>query len=466
MAKDKEKKSSHFSLSGILHIKKHTVSTSNEISLSVLDARKQASEERTPTDSTTKIGRVSLFTLNSNKPYVPTPKSLLHSGFGLGSSPRSDSDKTAKANKSAKSTKSAKPAKPAKSGKSTKAAKGAKAAKNNTAPIATMAAAKKRAEALPDPEAEIKRRKARRKLRRVIGTTAACCAAIAVLTVGGLYISQEYQARQEMLADLDRSVALISDADVVVVAVDELVAEPLTDESVVTAEELLGQTGEAIDEVESASKLAKKVYSHIKITSDKEAARQAYMAAEARKTMLSSGNIIIATNIDYYYASAEMTKMWRTIHQADALTEEAAALVSKTTAENTRASAEKTDKALGLFQKARGEVDGVAVMIPSADLAAIADYLDIRIGAMGHALASDDAIYIQDKKTAERENDQYNQMEAKAAEIAAGFSKDPLGPLLDARDAEIADLVAEYDAARDKATDTDAFLRDYLGTEK
>ena len=449
MSKDKEKKSTLFSLSEILHIKKHTVSTSNELSLSVLDARKQASEEKSPTDTTTKIGRVSLFTLNSNKPYVPTPQRPPHPGLIQSGSTRSGADKAVK------------------SGKAVKTSKSSKAAKTKVAtPIATMAAAQKRADALPDPEAEIKRRKARRRFRRVIGTAAACCAVAVMVSAVGLYVSQEYHERMDMLADLDQSVKLISDTDEVVVAVDVLVAESLTEETVATAGELLSQTGDAVDNMESASQLAKKVSSQIKSTSDKEAAHQAHLAAEARKTMLLSGNEIIAAKIKYYYASTDMTKMWRTIHQADALTQEAAVLVAETTNANTRASAEKTTEALELFQKARDELDGVAEQMPDADLSAIANYLDIRIGAMGHALASDDAIYIQDKKTAESENDQYNQMETEAAEIASGFSDDPLGPILDVHDEEIADLVAEYNAARDDATDTDAFLRDYLGTEK
>ena len=82
---------------------------------------------------------------------------------------------------------------------------------------------------------------------------------------------------------------------------------------------------------------------------------------------------------------------------------------------------------------------------------------------MGYAIASDEAIYIQDKATADEQNALYNEADAKAAELATQLPANPTDPVVQAYETNIQGLLEDYQAARTRAGTADAFLRDYLG---
>ncbi|MEG0477439.1 MAG: hypothetical protein RR572_07230, partial [Raoultibacter sp.] len=100
----------------------------------------------------------------------------------------------------------------------------------------------------------------------------------------------------------------------------------------------------------------------------------------------------------------------------------------------------------------------------SADMHLLNEYLNKRIEAMNYALASDEAIMVQDKKTAETNNDAYNTADAQATALAQQFPTNPLQPLYTAYDTNTAASFTAYNEARRAVGAADSFLRDYLGT--
>ena len=93
-------------------------------------------------------------------------------------------------------------------------------------------------------------------------------------------------------------------------------------------------------------------------------------------------------------------------------------------------------------------------------------YLNLKSQAAGEALASNAAILIQDKSTAESHNDAYNQADAEATTLAEKLPSDLTQLVVDSYATNQDALIKEYENARSDAATHDAFLREYLGTEQ
>ena len=59
------------------------------------------------------------------------------------------------------------------------------------------------------------------------------------------------------------------------------------------------------------------------------------------------------------------------------------------------------------------------------DLQPYLDYIAVKLESLGYALASNDAILLQDRKTAEDNNRLYNEKDAEAAQLAALLPESP-----------------------------------------
>ena len=115
-------------------------------------------------------------------------------------------------------------------------------------------------------------------------------------------------------------------------------------------------------------------------------------------------------------------------------------------------------KPADLIAKAKG-------FYPAANFDASLAYVNKRIDATNEALASNAAILIQDKATAESHNDAYNRGDQEAVEMAKALPKQFSQPVVDAYASATADLVSRYDSLRSDAASNDAYLREYLGQD-
>ena len=138
-------------------------------------------------------------------------------------------------------------------------------------------------------------------------------------------------------------------------------------------------------------------------------------------------------------------------------------MVTETTNENVKASEEKTQQANDLLNEASASLSAAQEAYPSADFSDFSAYIDKRLEAIGYALASNDAIYIQDKATADEQNALYNQADAEAVELAQKLPKNPAQPVEDALAADTQQARDDYLTTREAAAQSDAYIRDYLG---
>lgn len=441
------------------HIKRHTVGTSNEISLSVLDAAKNELDGDSGKDTAvrpSRFGHISLFTLPlRRKKSIATPtkeRGLLLSNGEFASA--EDAPAPAPVGKvdvgSPQSSTSTVP--PSLRGDG-----------SPSLPASALGRVSSSKKALSS-EDEIARRKARRRRHRVLAAVLVVLVGLSLAGAGGWYLYQDHQRHMSQVSQLDGALDLIRGADETVVALDGLVSKPLDPASIAAADGVLGDLPSAFEQLEEADAIARRLSIELRESEEKEAANQTVAAVAARTALLDSGRQIVEQAKQADVAARTARETWQGVIKADALARDAAALVVDTTDEHVTASKEKTEAAIEAFTAAQNGLEELAYENPDADMAALIDYVAKRLEAMGYALASDDAFLAKNKEEAVAQNDAYNRADAEAATIAATLPTDPAQPVLDTYDQATAPIFETYSTARSQAGSADAFLRDYLGT--
>lgn len=455
-----EKGSTHLfrDIATSLHIKKNTAGRSNEISLSVLDGLKSQADNRLgEADQKVRLGDLSIFTVSPRKEKRPSFKGKAPSGSA-------DSDQR----KSPRGVQGEKRIFEEKGGGAS-FPNGKKTASSAYPPVSKKKKPTKtrkeklRERALADPHAEIKRRKKVRRIRRVFVATLATAVSVAAIAVGSLYLAGEYQEYTRSMGLLDKAFSEITKADELILEMDGMVTREVTDASRDEIASIRQGMEDAELHLKAATAFAGEVTADMASQESKDAAVKVVESADARRSMMEHAEVLMEADIEALEAVSVAEEAWGFVEEANALMKDAAELVSDTTVENTKMSQEKSEQAIGLLVKASSRVDDAVYLYPSADFSVLKEYIAKRTEQNDFAIQSDEAIYIQDKATAESFNEKYNQADVGAVELASRLSEKPVQPILDAFQQNIAETRGAYFEARQQAAESDAFIRDYLG---
>lgn len=197
---------------------------------------------------------------------------------------------------------------------------------------------------------------------------------------------------------------------------------------------------------------------------DKEASSQVVTAARSRLNMLDAGVSVIEESLMGTEAFLDARSGWNAVISADAVAREATALMGEMTEGNVRASRAKSEEALSLLNKAQEDFYQAEAAYPGLDLSSFDAYVDKRIQSQQAALAADDAYLSRNKEELESQNSRYNALEEEAATLAQSLGEDAPEQIVARRFYENIDSdVKAYEAERLKAGNADAFLREYLG---
>ena len=309
------------------------------------------------------------------------------------------------------------------------------------------------------------RRKARRRLSKLVAVAAIALITGAVAVAGGGYLYHDYQQYQGGIKSLNDTLKLVAETDEAIKGLDDFVADPFAAGSRAACKDLKSSLPEIEEKLAQADERARALSVSLRESQGKEAAHQAVATISARNTLVDQGYQIIDAADRAYDAIDQARKAWDVLLSADALARESSELVKDTTPENVQASMAKANESLEAFEEAEASFAESSSLYPAADFAAFSDYIAKRKEALGHALASDEAILAKDKDAATEHNDAYNAADAEAAERAKGLPDDPSSPVVDAFEAEAEEFEKAYSTARLQAGAADAFIRDYLGTE-
>lgn len=446
------------------HIKRHTAGTSNEISFSVLDAARNALDEKGRAGRDARLprfGGISLFTLPARrkKPAgTPTKEQglpLSTGDFVSVEPPKSQVPQIAYPSETPSAAPSA-----------SSSSEGPTATRPKLSEEAFEKLIAQPAEKPPlSPEEEVARRKARRRLSKLVAAAVIVLVTGAVAVAGGGYLYHDYQQYQGGIKSLNDTLKLVAETDEAIKGLDDFVADPFAAGSRAACEDLRSSLPEIEEKLAQADERARALSVSLRESQGKEAAHQAVATISARNTLVDQGYQIIDAADRAYGAIDQARKAWDVLLSADALARESSELVKDTTPENVQMSMAKANESLEKFEEAEASFAEARSLYPAADFAAFADYIAKRKEALGDALASDEAILAKDKDAATERNDAYNAADAEAAERAKDLPDDPSDPVVDAFAAEVEQLGKAYSTARLQAGTADAFIRDYLGTE-
>lgn len=315
-----------------------------------------------------------------------------------------------------------------------------------------------------DSRAEIARRqKGRQRYRRIsVAVIAVVC--ICALGAGAQWAYEQYEHWNTSVGVLQESCALIEESDQVTLAIDAYFQKSFDDDTVSTATDLMDSIPEAQEKLEAARVLACHAIDELDTSQrDKEAAEAALNAVEAREELLDVSDKRLADDKAAKQAIDALDQAWLEIQEGNALLTQAAQVVSKTTKKNVKKSTEYTKDARECFTKAQDSIDQAAKLYPEANVDDATKYVSMRLKAVSEALASNEAILIQDKKTAESHNEAYNKADNQAVNLAKSFPQPFNCLVVDAYAKHSAPLVEQYSQARADAATNDSLLRDYLG---
>lgn len=314
------------------------------------------------------------------------------------------------------------------------------------------------------PAEEVAQRKARRKKNNRLTAAFFTVLTLGLISAAGYFLYNEYNNHSEQVSSLEEALNLVIEVDETIIAMDTIIGSPVDDSTAEKVAALNEKMVNAEGVLSRAKRSTQQVKSSLRESADKEAANQAVVAIEAREEMLQVGSQLMNADVAGKSAVDATEQAWELVLASATLSREAAALVAETTNENVEASREKTAEALASLEQAQTLIREVRITYPDGDLEVLDNYVSKRIEASQHALASDAAILVQDRQTAEAENKAYNEADAEATELAMSLPENPIQPVIDAYENETSSLRETYLQARTRAGMADSFLRSYMGT--
>ncbi len=315
-----------------------------------------------------------------------------------------------------------------------------------------------------DSQEEILKRQRRRRKARRLSLAMVVLICLGGLGVGGYWAYQQYEKLSTSVGVLKEACSLIAQSDETTVAIDKYFQTAFNDDTISTAKELTDRIPDAKDKLESARVYAQKAENELEGSQrDKEAAERTLNAIAKRKQLLDLAVSRMEQDIAAKQAIDAMDEAESHIKEGNSLLFQAANVISDTTNDNVAKSTEYTTAAKAQFMLAQQCVESAKGYYPSANMDDSLAYLQKRILAADEALASNEAILIQDKSTAEQHNDAYNTADQEAVAIAEKLGSNFAQPVIDAYSAATSDVASQYGALRSDAAANDAYLREYLG---
>lgn len=318
----------------------------------------------------------------------------------------------------------------------------------------------------PEAYEEVARRQKRRMRSRIISVVLVIVVAAILAAFAGMWLYQEYEKNRSNRELINEACSYIEESDKTLVAIDEFFAQSFDDDTVARAEQLQAQIPSAVDALEKAKKYAVRADEAIEGTSaDKEAAQSAYNAIVSRGTMFELANEKLAIDIDAKKSMDGMNLIEMNIDDAQYLLAQAATTVKQTSPETVAQSTEWLTEARTKLEEAQAALNEIIERFPNGDFSLYSEYLAKRLEEIGYGLLSNEAILIQDRKTAESNNELYNQADRDSVEIAKSFPETFAQPLVDAYSQASAQVDEQFAKLRSDVGAYDSFLRSYLGTE-
>ncbi len=429
-----------------LHLKEFSQGKPNEISFNVLEQKAAAQDEKEKGSSWR------LFRFREDAQEIPGESLPAGDPSSSGQSASRDSSKEGVSHGFGH----ARSASPKKSKKLRTSSQAVHALSDEAEQVSSFLAA--------DSQEEILHRQRRRRRARRLSAAMVLLLCVCALGVGGYLAYQQHVKLSTSVGVLREACELIAQSDETTVAIDKYFQTAFDDDTLATAKALTAQVPDAKEKLESARVYAQKAEGELEGSQrDKEAAERTLNAISKRNQLLDLSLSRMEQDIAAKQAIDVMNEAESHIKEGNSLLFQAANVVSDTTNDNVAKSTEYTTAAKAQFESAKQCIDSAKGYFPSANLDDSLAYVEKRVLASDEALASNAAILLQDKATAEQHNDAYNMADQESVTLAEKLGANFAQPVVDAYSAATADMTSQYDSLRSDAAANDSYLREYLG---
>lgn len=406
-----------------LHIKRNTAGSSNELSFDVLDAARDG--------------------------YAPKKKR-----FGWRGGPHVlrpvRQEETAPKDQDAEPAAPPQPPEPVQS--------------NEEIPVATQRTSYHRAtgKSLLSAQEEVTSRKRTRRSRSIRIAILTSIVAVAMMVATAYVGYQHYEEMQLFKGKFDSLVELFVEADGAIPLTDAFMADPF------------GATEDEMQKMQDATANAMMLLQQL---SDERDLADSYTVTEQDKLALEKIDEASAYRIDMMSAvlhavevvdssdaqSSEVNAVWHRVLGADEAARKATVAANAADSDEAITDARKqTQDARAQLQAVLEDMEKIAAKRTDLDLSNHIAYLQTRISSLDHAIATSDALLKQDKAAAATENDAYNEADKQAAKIAEKLPLSAEQTVEEAYEEQVRACIADYEAARNKAIQSDALIRQYL----
>jgi hypothetical protein len=310
--------------------------------------------------------------------------------------------------------------------------------------------------------------------RRAVWPLFICAIVVFIVVTGALtyfnrllLVSQadERAAIQQQGNDyLDESIALIQEADSVIVALDKATESRVTEEDIPRLEALLDQVDSVQESLDGAIEKAIQAQETFLEAEYQALAQHAQDAAGYRKQMLRMSSELTKYDIAAMKSALGLEYSWELIVDADANMRSAVEAVTAWggTVEESRDYNQQAFDKLVLADEA---LVAAGELFPAADIGTLRAYLNAKRESVELALASDDALLVGEYYLASTKNEEFIAKDAEAVGLAANIPSDPLSLIFAAYEEATSQLREDYKITRSQAADADVYLRTYLGVD-
>lgn len=446
------------------HIKRHTIGTSNEISLSVLDAA------RNQLDAGRELGKEDLRKVRRGFSLPRKPRQIAVSGPAKGHTPTGGLHGRPRSQH------------------------GSWAARVADHPgVRSSASTGLAVESYTGASGEVSRRKHLRRIAAVVSGVLVAVVLVAAAGSAGAWWVARQQTQTQGVEQLRSALGRLEEADAVLLSFDESYDRVFGDS--VLSSSLAADTRGALSTVKPDTEIIRRIESlaqnpgaqqlhdggaalqeawnladlsldQLQENDDREVANQALASLSKKQEMLNCAETMQSVAAQAVAAFGDAAEGWNAVVEADEAARGAAAALGEASEEQVQDSFERSSAAIARFTEAQSLFSQASESFPACSFEGVQGYISLRLQALGQAQASNQALLDGDAEAAQQCNDQYNELDAQAAEYSLDLPSSVEALVLQTFLDQTASARASYEQARMQAAASDAFIRDYLGTSR
>lgn len=310
---------------------------------------------------------------------------------------------------------------------------------------------------------EVEKRKKERKARSIRSSVFVAIMFGTLFCVLAWFAYQHYEKTQVFSHEFQSVIEEFKETDAVLAQIDVLMLDPLNSDQAEDRKKAFESIPSAQERIVEASSKLETISEHAITEKDEMALNQTLEAANARLDMLalSESTFTISSRIEKL--SERAYKTWSPVISADQAAKEATGLANRASSEEEiKASQKETVAAKEELQSIKKDMQELQEKQPDLKFKPYLEYVDAKIQALDYAIKTADCLIDGNREEAQKNNQLYNEADAKAADIAETLPRSLDAGVYQIYASKLELLKNDYALARNRTVAADSIIREYL----